>query len=59
MRKSKNTYPGKGKKVIGIEPHETEKHSQIGKLVEAGKAKLSYYSMGSHYYVINNDFNFQ
>lgn len=47
-----------GKKVIGVKMSEQNKQIQIGRLREKNMVLGLYYAMGSHYYLVDKDFNF-
>lgn len=54
----KEYKPPKGKKVIGLKIDEKEKRFQLGREREKNKVQTLYYSMGVHYYLVDNDFEF-
>jgi len=54
----KEFKPPTGKKVIGLKMSEHEKRVQLGKLREKGKVQNLYYAMGTHYYLVDKEFQF-
>ena len=51
-----NSLSPQGKKIVGAKFSDNELRIRIGKEIEKGKAQLLYYSMGVHYYQVNEDF---
>lgn len=51
-----NSLSPQGKKIVGAKLSDNELRIRIGKEIEKGKAQLLYYSMGVHYYQVNEDF---
>ncbi len=48
----------KGKKIVGVVMGDKEKSHRIGKEIEKGRAKLMYWAMDVHYYMVDKEFTF-
>jgi hypothetical protein len=51
-----NSLSPQGKKIVGAKLTDHELRVRIGKEIEKNRAQMLYYSMGVHYYQVNEDF---